>query len=197
MMGGILAMNMGLPVEKFIIAVNENDEFPRYLETGIYKKIEPSKNCISSAMNVGHPSNLARLLEMYGGKMDEKGEIHRQANLKLLNQDIWPVSISDDATRQTIAKAWEEHGLLLEPHGAAGWAGLQEYLSIKKEIDQGMLCVALETAHPAKFPEEINRILGFDPVLPDSLQAIEKLSEHYEYMPVNYSDFKKFLISSY
>ena len=61
MMGGILAMNMGLPVERFIIAVNENDEFPRYLEAGIYNKIEPSKNCISSAMNVGHPSNLARL----------------------------------------------------------------------------------------------------------------------------------------
>ena len=71
LMGGLLAMKMGLPVHKFVVATNENDEFPRFMDTGIYDPIRPSKNCISNAMNVGHPSNLARLFCLYGGKMDE------------------------------------------------------------------------------------------------------------------------------
>ena len=74
MMGGVFAKFMGLPVEKFIISTNSNDEFPVYLKTGKYKTIVPSVNCISSAMNVGHPSNIARLITLYGGKMDEKGK---------------------------------------------------------------------------------------------------------------------------
>ena len=60
LMGGIIAKKMGLPVKQFIISTNENDEVPEYLRTGIYELINPSKNCISSAMNVGHPSNLAQ-----------------------------------------------------------------------------------------------------------------------------------------
>jgi len=197
MMGGVLAMNMGLPVERFIISVNENDEFPRYLETGIYSKIEPSKNCISSAMNVGHPSNLARLMEMYGGKMDEKGEIHRQANMKLMNQDLWSATVNDERTRTTIKKAWENYRLLLEPHGAAGWAGLEEYLSLQKEDSRNKLCVAIETAHPAKFPAEISRLLGFDPELPPSLQGIENKAEQYEHIPTSYNEFKNYLQTNY
>jgi threonine synthase len=197
MMGGVLAMNMGLPVERFIIAVNENDEFPRYLETGIYNKIDPSRNCISSAMNVGHPSNLARLLEMYGGKMDEKGEIHRQANMKLMNQDMWSTTVTDEKTRQTIKDAWNSHGLLLEPHGAAGWAGLEEYLSLQQEDTRNKLCVAIETAHPAKFPSEISRLLQFDPELPPSLQGIENKAENYEHLETSYTEFKNYLQTNY
>ena len=71
LMGGLIAMRMGLPVRKFIAATNENDEFPRFMETGEYSPIRPSKNCISNAMNVGHPSNLARVFALYGGEMDE------------------------------------------------------------------------------------------------------------------------------
>ena len=74
-MGGLIAKKMGLPVKKFIISTNENDEVPEFLRTGIYKPINPSKNCISSAMNVGHPSNLARIVALYGGIMDETGNI--------------------------------------------------------------------------------------------------------------------------
>ena len=66
---------MGLPVNRFIISTNENDEVPELLRTGVYRSISPSVNCISSAMNVGHPSNLARIIAMYGGRMDEKGVI--------------------------------------------------------------------------------------------------------------------------
>lgn len=197
MMGGMLAMNMGLPAEKFIIAVNENDEFPGYLSTGIYNKIEPSRNCISSAMNVGHPSNLARLLALYGGVMDETGKIHKEADLERMNRDLFATSVSDEKTRNTIREAWEKHRLLLEPHGAVGWAGLQEYLSLQKENVDDKLCISLETAHPAKFPEEINRLLGFDPVLPPSLMDIEQREEFYESIPTEYKDFKEYLLGGY
>ena len=197
MMGGVLAMKMGLPVAKFIIAVNENDEFPQYLLTGRYNKIVPSRNCISSAMNVGHPSNLARLVALYGGIMDETGIIHKQADLELLKKEIWPVSISDTKTRKTIKEAWEKYKLLLEPHGSVGWAGLQEYLASLKTDHANSLFVSLETAHPAKFPEEINRLLGFDPPLPPSLEGLEHIKESYIRMETSYPAFRDYLASNY
>ena len=197
-MGGLLAMKMGLPVRKFIIATNGNDEFPAYLSSGKYNKIEPSRNCISSAMNVGHPSNLARLVSLYGGIMDEKGVIHRIADMEYMRRDLWSVSISDDETRQTISRAWDQWKLLLEPHGAVGWAGLMKYtgdLSNRLAVDQ--LCVSLETAHPAKFPDEIEKITGVIPKLPPSLEGIDNRTEFVSDLPDNYPDFKAWLLSNY
>jgi threonine synthase len=196
MMGGMLAMKMGLPVKQFIIAVNENDEFPKYISSGRYDKIEPSRNCISSAMNVGHPSNLARLAALYGGVMDEKGIIHKQADLEKMQNELWPVSINDEMTRQTIRDAWNNHHLLLEPHGAVGWAGLQKYLK-DQNTAKNDLCVTLETAHPAKFPEEINRLLGFDPALPPSLEGIETKEESFKSIDTTYAAFREFLLGNY
>ena len=196
MMGGVLAMKMGLPVKKFIIATNENDEFPAYLNTGSYSKIEPSRNCISSAMNVGHPSNLVRLLALYGGIMDEKGIIHHTADMKLMRKEIWPVSISDEQTRNTIAEAWSRWKLLLEPHGAVGWAGLMQYIcDHEDQMTRDQLCVSLETAHPAKFPDEILKITGLSPALPKSLQGIDGKPEYFADLPNNYPDFKQWLIT--
>jgi len=80
LMGGLIAKRMGLPVKRFVVATNSNDEYPSYYNSGIYKVISPSRNCISSAMNVGHPSNVARLIALYGGCMDEKGVIHIPAD---------------------------------------------------------------------------------------------------------------------
>ena len=198
MMGGVLAMKMGLPVKRFIIGVNENDEFPDYLATGEYRKVVPSRNCISSAMNVGHPSNLARLISLFGGIMDEKGVISRQADLEKMRKEIFSVSITDEITRKTILDTWENHNVLLEPHGAVGWAGLQAFLKEEgRNVDSDQLFISLETAHPAKFPEEINRLLGFDPELPPSLQGIEDKKEHYEEMQNEYAAFKEYLIEHY
>jgi len=195
MMGGILAGRMGLPVRKFVIATNENDEFPVYLRTGNYKKVEPSRNCLSSAMNVGHPSNLARVVDLYGGMMDERGTIHRQADLDLLRNDLWPVSITDEATRETIRQAWQKNNLLLEPHGAVGWAGLTEFMKRHPAYDTGeQLCVSLETAHPAKFPGEIERLLGIEPPLPASLEGLDEKPESYEGIENDYRVFKQYLL---
>ena len=198
MMGGIMAMKMGLPVKRFIIAVNENDEFPEYLKTGDYRKVEPSRNCISSAMNVGHPSNLARLIALYGGQMDEKGNIILQADLDLMRKELYSVSIDDATTRQTIRDAWEKHNVLLEPHGAVGWAGLQRYLAEEGgSLHKDQLFISLETAHPAKFPEEITRLLGFDPEMPPSLQGLEEKEEKFEKMENDYTAFKEYLERNY
>lgn len=198
MMGGVIAMNMGLPVQKFIIATNENDEFPSYLNSGIYSKIVPSLNCISSAMNVGHPSNLARLVCLYGGMMDEQEKILQDADMEKMRRDIWSTGVSDDATRSAISAAWEKFGILLEPHGAVGWEGLMRYLAIHPDEDHPeTLAVSLETAHPAKFPEEINSILHFDPDLPNSLKGLEDKSENFHKMKNDYVSFKNFLKSNY
>jgi len=196
MMGSVLAMRMGLPVKRLVIATNENDEFPKYVASGDYRTIEPSRNCISSAMNVGHPSNLARLIDLYGGHMDEKGVIHAAADLERLRREIFAVSVDDDETRQTIRSAHEQHGLLLEPHGAVGWAGLQKYLR-QEWHDPEQLCVSLETAHPAKFPEEIRAILGFDPPLPPSLEGLEDKKESFSHMANDYPAFNDFLKNRY
>lgn len=193
MMGGMISWKMGLPIGKMVIAVNENDEFYDFLKNGSYHKIEPSLNCLSSAMNVGHPSNLSRLVSLYGGVMDEKGMIHQAPDMQKMREDISAVSITDDETRKTIAGAWLQYRLLLEPHGAVGWAGLQHFVKHESH-HQNQLYVVLETAHPAKFPEQIREILEFDPELPPSLQGLEEKEERYELLGNSYEQFKEYLV---
>lgn len=196
MMGGMLAMKMGLPVGQFIIATNANDEFPKFLATGKYNKIEPSRNCISSAMNVGHPSNLSRLVALYGGVMDEKGLIHKEPDMDLMREELYAESVSDETTRQTIIDVYKRYKVLLEPHGAVAWKGLESWLG-KNLLPASALCVSLETAHPAKFPEEIRQLLGFDPELPRSLQGLEEKEEQFDYLKHDYNMFKEYLTKNY
>jgi threonine synthase len=196
MMGGLLACKMGLPVRRFIIATNENDEFPKFMATGNYEKIVPSRNCISSAMNVGHPSNLSRVVALYGGVMDEQGGIHKHPDLALMRKDMFAISTTDEETEATIQRSFHEHELLLEPHGAVGWAGLVRYLKENPGMED-QLCVSLETAHPAKFPEKIRELLNLDPPIPPSLEGIEDKKESYDYLDNNYEAFKKYLIKKY
>jgi threonine synthase len=198
MMGGMLALRMGLPIKKFVIATNENDEFPVFVNTGIYNKIEPSKNCISSAMNVGHPSNLARLVSLYGGVMDEVGNVSKLPDLQLMRKEIFAVSINDRQTEEMIRTAYEKWDLLLEPHGSVGWTGMQKFLTRNKDIDnEDLLCISLETAHPAKFPEKIRELLKIDPVLPPSLEGLEDKSESYDFIKNDYKSFKNYLKTNY
>ena len=194
LIGGIIAREMGLPVKRFIISTNENDEVPLYFQNGYYKTIVPSRNCISSAMNVGHPSNLARIISLYGGQMDETGNVHKSPDFERLRKVMYAVSISDLETRNTIKNVYERHKILLEPHGAVGWAGLQHYINENpEEINSSQLTVTLETAHPAKFPKEISEILGIDPVLPSSLSNLDNKEERMIRMENNYMDFKEYL----
>jgi threonine synthase len=130
--------------------------------------------------------------------MDETGAITRQADLELMRKEIFAISISDKLTRQTIRKAYDKHNVLLEPHGAVGWAGLWKFLDAEGDkYPQDQLYVSLETAHPAKFPEEINKILGFDPELPPSLEGLEEKEEQFDHIEHSYEAFKKYLLDKY
>jgi threonine synthase len=192
MMGAVIAGQMGLAVQRLVVPVNGNDEFPRFLATGDYRKIVPSRNCLSNAMNVGHPSNLARLFNVYGGQMDELGVVHRLPDLAAMRQALFSSSVSDAQTRETIEDAWARHHLLLEPHGAVGWRGFLDYAAT--ESVDGTPVVVLETAHPAKFPEEIERVLRFKPEVPPSLAALDQLAEDYDSMPADYETFRTYLV---
>ncbi len=196
MMGAIIAWRMGLPVERLVIATNANDEVPIFLKTGRYQRLVPSRVCISNAMNVGHPSNLARLVDAYGGWMDEVGTIREMPDMDALRRDLYAISIDDDRTRATIRDAHDRHGVILEPHGAVGWAGLGQFLSdCPSSADR--LCLSVETAHPAKFPEEIRAILGIDPEIPPSLVGLEERPESYDTMSTEYDPFRNWLLKRF
>jgi threonine synthase len=198
LMGGLLAMNMGLPVKKFVVATNENDEVPVYFASGNYKTIVPSKACISSAMNVGHPSNMARIVALYGGVMNPKGEILEKPDLEKMKNDMFSVSIADEITRETIKSVYERHKVILEPHGAVGWEGLRNYMNYETSVSSSeQVCVSLETAHPAKFPEEIKRAINIEPELPASLSKLDKKEEQFDKLNPVYSEFKAYLKKNY
>jgi threonine synthase len=192
MMGAVVAMQMGLPVKKLIASVNDNDAFPRFLDTGVYQKIEPSRNSISNAMNVGHPSNLARLVAVYGGHMDETGKIHTMPDLDAMRRDVFSSSVSDEQTRKAFLEFWEKYQLLLEPHGAVAWQGFKDWQAT--ESLEGLPAVLLETADPAKFPELIEQAFGWSPDAPPAMAAMDNQPEHYDRLGTDYGKFKEFLL---
>ncbi len=195
--GGLIAKKMGLPIKKFISAVNENNEFPTFLRTGTYNKVEPSKNCISNAMNVGHPSNLARIFDLYGGQIDEKGLIHKMPKMEEIRDDIVSYSISDKLTKDTIVNFYNSHKKIIEPHGAVGWAAIAKFRNDYPK-QKGVKLITFETADPSKFPEEIISLVKITPELPDSLKKIQNKTEFPNLSEINnYFDFKTFLIENF
>jgi threonine synthase len=194
----LLAKSMGLPVKRFVIATNENDEVPVYWQTGNYTTVAPSRNCVSSAMNVGHPSNMARVISLYNGIMDENGNIILEPDIQKMRSEIAAYSITDKETLATVKALHNTFGILAEPHGAAGWAGLMEYFRHHPaDNNPDQLAICLETAHPAKFPEEIQKVLKIDPAIPPSLEGLDHLEESFETIQNDYSHFKEFLVSRY
>ncbi len=195
MMGSVVARQMGLPVRKIIASVNDNDAFPRFLQTGVYEKVVPSRNSLSNAMNVGHPSNLARLVAVYGGQMDETGKIHKQPDLAAMRRDLFSTSVSDERTREAFLDYWKKYQSLLEPHGAVAWQGFQDWL--QTESLEGLPAVIIETANPAKFPEEIEKAFGWSPDVPPAMAAMIRLPERYDSMKADYDDFRDYLIQQH
>ena len=194
LMGGLIAARMGLPVKQFIISTNLNNEVPEYLRTGIYEPITPSMNCISSAMNVGHPSNLVRIIALYGGMMDETGRIVKEPDLKRMRKDLFGVSVSENDTRETIADIFRKYNIVLEPHGAIAWHAIKEYSRSLGQNQSGkQLFISLETAHPAKFPEEVRQIININPVLPESLTGIAEEKENYLSAGNDYARIKELI----
>lgn len=177
--GGILAKKMGLQVKKFIAATNINDVVPEYLNTGIYNT-RPSKQTYSNAMDVGDPSNFARLLAIYGTK-------ENMAN------DIKGYTVTDKETVQTLKDVYKKYGYILDPHGAVAFNASEKYLSENK--NEKCPIIFLETAHPAKFGEIIKESIGIDPDIPEVLK--EALSKEKRSININnnYSSLSNYLLN--
>ncbi len=120
----------------------------------------------------------------------QDGVLKESPGMKSLRRDVRSTSIDDAKTRDAIKKAWDGHGLLLEPHGAVGWAALE---GLVPENEGGTFYVSLETAHPAKFPDEIGDILGLEPELPESMKGLDKKQERFETIPAEYGALREFL----
>ncbi len=195
LLGGIIAREMGLPVNKLVISTNLNNEVPEYLKRGIYEIISPSINCISSAMNVGHPSNLSRIIALYGGLMNENGMIIREPDLRKMRKDFFGTFVSDEITLKTISDCFRKYNLLLEPHGAVAWKGLESFRESEPAASSGRQhSVSLETAHPGKFSEVIKTQLGFLPLLPPLLSGTGILKEEYLISDNNYEALREFIL---
>lgn len=194
MMGAVVARQMGLPIRKLVASVNDNDAFPRFLATGHYEKVVPSRNSVSNAMNVGHPSNLARLVKVYGGRMDETGKMHEMPDLAAMRRDLFSSSISDERTRVTIRAVWTKYQLLLEPHGAVAWRGFQDWQ--EQESLNDLPAAILETANPAKFPEEIEKNMGWSPDVPPAMAAAIQQPEDFDRMGADYEKFREYLLAA-
>jgi len=173
---GLFGKRMGLPVTRFIAANNRNDIFLQYLLTGVYSP-RPSVATIANAMDVGDPSNFARVLDLYGGSHDA------------ICKDISGCMFTDQQIAETLKKTFDETGYLLDPHGSCG------YRALKEQLKDGETGVFLETAHPAKFKDTVEEILGSSIEIPAKLQEFMKGTKQSIQLDKDFAGFKSYLLS--
>ena len=172
---GLFGKHMGLPVKRFIAANNKNDIFYQYLQTGEYNP-RPSVATIANAMDVGDPSNFARVLALY------------ENSHEAICAEISGATYTDEQIRETVKAAYQETGYLLDPHGACGYRALEEGLQ------EGETGVFLETAHPAKFLETVEGIIDDKVEIPAKLQAFMKGTKQSIPMAKDFESFKAYLL---
>lgn len=172
---GLIAQRMGLPIQHFLACSNSNDTVPKYLKTGTYNA-KASVSTISNAMDVGDPSNFARMLDLYSGS-------HQK-----MKENIYGDSYSDEETSRAIKQVYQSTGYILDPHGAVGWLGLRAYLNSNPGTG-----IFLETAHPYKFKSTVEPEIGksLEPVL-----EFEDRKKHSIPMENDFDSFKQFLIKA-
>lgn len=173
---GLFGKRMGLPIKRFIAANNKNDIFYQYLKTGTYCP-RPSVATIANAMDVGDPSNFARILDLYGGLHDA------------ISAEITGATYTDEQIRETVRDTYKDVHYLLDPHGACGYRALEEGLQ------PGETGVFLETAHPAKFLDTVGNIIGEELEIPAKLQVFMKGEKKSLPMTKEFADFKSYLLS--
>ena len=174
---------MGLPIKRFIAANNANDIVYKYLQTGQYEP-KASVQTLANAMDVGDPSNFARIINLYSqnNKLTDVATHHHITNL------ISGATYSDDQIRETMRQCYAKTGYILDPHGACGYQALADGLKF------GEIGVFCETAHPAKFKEKVDDILGIDVDIPDRLAAFMKGEKQSVPMTKHFEDFKRYLM---
>ena len=167
---------MGLPIKRFIAANNANDIFYNYLQTGEYCP-QPSKATLANAMDVGDPSNFARIYDLYKG------------DHKAITSLISGATYKDEQIRETMRQCYADTKYVLDPHGACGYQALKDLL---QPGEAGVFC---ETAHPAKFKEKVDDILHTDIEIPQRLQEFMKGTKQSVSMSKDFADFKQYLMS--
>ena len=177
---GIFSKYMGLPVHKFIASTNSNDVVPKFLKTGNYIP-KPSVETISNAMDVGNPSNLARILDIYD-------------NVTEIKEDIYSWSFSDDETKKEIINTFKNNKYLLDPHGAVGFLGLKKYLNNNSNNNVGIF---LGTAHPSKFSDIIKPIINREIKTPHRLKKMINREKRSIKIKNSFSEFSDYLLSNF
>ncbi len=174
---GLIAGKMGLPVKHYIVATNVNDVVPEYLETGKFRP-RPSIPTIANAMDVGNPSNFARILDLYGHSHDA------------ITAAMSAYSYNDDELRSTIGEVYLRTGYLLDPHGAAGYRALMAHTPREK----GIPGVFLETAHPGKFSLTVEEVIQSTVEIPEQLQEASLKKKSSIALAADFPDFKEYLL---
>jgi threonine synthase len=172
---GLFAQRMGLPIRRFVAANNRNDIFYQFLRTGEYLP-RPSVATIANAMDVGNPSNFARIYDLY------------HHSHQAITEDISGATYDDDQIRETILQVWKECHYLLDPHGACGYRVLQE------NLHEGETAFFLETAHPAKFLQVVESVIGESVPIPEKLQRFMQGTKQSVAMTACFPDFKDYLL---
>ncbi|MDP4174509.1 MAG: threonine synthase [Bacteroidota bacterium] len=176
---GIMASIMGLPVNKFIAATNINDIVPKYLETGIFTP-KPSIQTISNAMDVGNPSNFARIKEIFKNDYNS------------IKNRIFGFSFSDDETRGAIKEIQEKFDYLIDPHGAVGYLALKKFANDNFNYYNSVI---LETAHPAKFINIVEEVTGRKIEIPDLLKGCLQKQKQSVKLSKEYGDLRSYLFT--
>ncbi|MDE5710012.1 MAG: threonine synthase, partial [Bacteroides sp.] len=172
---GLFGKRMGLPVKRFIAANNRNDIFYQYLQTGVYMP-RPGIATIANAMDVGDPSNFARVLDLYGNSH------------AAISAEISGATYTNEQIAETMREVWKKEHYLLDPHGACGFRALSEGLR------PGETGIFLETAHPAKFKDTVEGIIGEAVEIPEKLQAFMQGEKKSLPMSKEFVEFKNYLL---
>lgn len=175
----LFGREMGLPVKRFIAANNANDIFYKYLQTGKYEP-KASVQTIANAMDVGAPSNFARIIDLYGNDYER---------IKSL---ISGATFSDSQIREGMKRCYDTTGYVLDPHGACGWLALKD--SVNGGLQEGEAGVFCETAHPAKFKDTVEAVIGHEVAIPERLAAFMKGTKQSVQMTKDFDAFKAFLM---
>ena len=181
---GLIAHRMGLPVHHFIAATNINDVVPQYLHTGQYLP-RPSARTLSNAMDVGNPSNFARMLDFFSTE--------NCSTWNNMTASISGYAYNDEQTRKSVQEVYSKYNYIIDPHGAVAYLALEEYQ--RKQPDT--IGVLLETAHPAKFLDDMNEILHQSIEVPERLSVLAKKPKEALLIDTNYNTFKKHLSNNY
>ena len=175
---GLIAKKMGAPISKFIASTNSNDAVPKYLQTGKFKP-SPSVSTISNAMDVGSPSNFARMLDLY------------ENDFMKMKQDILGVSFSDKKTKDAIKKVFQQNNYIMDPHGAVAYLGLIE----AQKNNPNSVGLFLETAHPAKFADVVEKIIGVKIPVPSRLKNYINRKKESTMLKNKFEDFKNEILN--